>query len=363
MSNRTLQATAKGIELAKRALERKNLTQKALAFEMAIAAWSTVNGFFRGKAIYRSIFIEICHVLDLDWQQIVSPETELEPEPIDPPLDELLVAIERSSARARAALNPYILPPIPREILLSKCLKEIRAGVLENKRRIVPILGAAGYGKSTILGSIYDELHAEQSESDSGWLALARCDDLIESAETFALELGEKISGKRQSIVEIAQQLTAQQNRGFLLIDTLDIVLTKPLVPVLRGILSQLLEIGTTVAFTCRDTDYSNFFEPYHESFAGIRESVSDNCRITPFTSEEVRTAAQEFIKTQPGFSTLESQQSFADKIIALSADSVSLQEIVCHPLLLALLCELFAAEETVPEDLTVSQLYEKYWD
>lgn len=367
MSNRTLQATAEGIELAKRALKRKNLTQKALAFEMAIAAWSTVNGFFRGKGIYRAIFMEICHVLDLDWQQIVSPETEPEPEPepepINPPIDELLVAIERSGARARAALNPYILPPIPRETLLSKCLKEIRAGVFENKRRIVPILGAAGYGKSTILGSIYDELHAEQTESDSGWLALARCDDLIESAETFALELGEKISGKRQSIVEIAQQLTAQQNRGILLIDTLDIVLTKPLVTVLRGILSQLLEIGTTIAFTCRDTDYSNFFEPYHESFAGFRESVSDNCKITPFTSEEVRTAAQEFIKTKPGFNTLASQQSFANQIIALSADSVSLQEIVCHPLLLALLCDLFAAEETVPEDLTVSQLYEKYWD
>ncbi|MEG4170094.1 MULTISPECIES: NACHT domain-containing protein [unclassified Microcoleus] len=363
MSKRTLQATAKGIELAKRALERKNLTQKALAVEMAIAAWSTVNRFFTGKRIYRSIFMEICHVLDLDWQQIVSPETEPEPEPIDPQIDELLVAIERSGARARAALNPYILPPIPRETLLSKCLKEIRAGVFENKRRIVPILGAAGYGKSTILGSIYDELHAEQSESGNGWLALARCDDLIESAETFALELGEKISGKRQSIMEIAQQLTAQQSRGILLIDTLDIVLTKPLVPVLRGILSQLLEMGTTVVFTCRDTDYSNFFEPYHESFAGFRESVSDNCKITPFTGEEVKTAAQEFIKTKPGFSTLESQQSFANKIIALSADSVSLQEIVCHPLLLALLCELFAAEETVPEDLTVSQLYEKYWD
>lgn len=366
MSNRTLQATAEGIKLAKRALGRKKLTQKALAFEMALAAWSTVNRFFTGKAIYRSIFMEICHVLDLDWQQIVSPETEPEPEPIapiDPPIDELLVAIERSGARARAALNPYILPPIPRETLLSKCLKEIRAGVLENKRRIVPILGAAGYGKSTILGSIYDELHAEQSESGNGWLALARCDDLIESAETFALELGEKISGKRQSIVEIARQLTTQQNRGILLIDTLDIVLTKPLVTVLRGILSQLLEIGTTIAFTCRDTDYSNFFEPYHESFAGFRESVSDNCKITPFTSEEVRTAAQEFIKTKPGFNTLASQQSFANQIIALSADSVSLQEIVCHPLLLALLCDLFAAEETVPEDLTVSQLYEKYWD
>ncbi|MEG3861571.1 helix-turn-helix domain-containing protein, partial [Microcoleus sp. herbarium12] len=384
MSNRTLQATPKGIELAKRALERKHLTQKALAVELLIAAWSTINGFFTGKAISRSIFMDICDTLELDWQEIVGLKTEsdtitsavsdesianLISETISttsynlPPSDELFAATERSAARARAALNPYILPPIPRETLLSKCLKEIRAGALENKRRIVPILGAAGYGKSTILGSIYDELHAEQTASDSGWLALARCDDLIESAETFALELGEKISGKRQSIVEVSRQLTTQQNRGILLIDTLDIVLTKPLVTVLRGILSQLLEIGTTVAFTCRDTDYSNFFEPYHESFAGFRESVSDNCKITPFTTEEVRTAAQEFIKTQPGFNTLASQQSFANQIIALSADSVSLQEIVCHPLLLALLCDLFAAEETVPEDLTVSQLYEKYWD
>ncbi|MDB9512478.1 hypothetical protein PN499_14900 [Kamptonema animale CS-326] len=366
MSNRTLQATATGTEIAKKALERNKLTQSDLALELEIA-YSTTNNFFTGKSIYRRIFMEICHHLDLDWQEIVGLEPKSEPEIIDslidPLIDELLVAVERSAARARTALNPYILPPIPRPNLLEKCLKEIRAGVQENKHRVVPILGAAGYGKSTILGSIYDELDSEKIEASNGWLALARCDDLIESAENFALELGEKISGKRQSIVEIAQQLTAQQNRGILLIDTLDIVLTKPLVSVLRGILSQLLEIGTTVAFTCRDTDYSNFFEPYHESFAGFRESVTDNCKITPFTTEEVRIAAQEFIKTQPGFSTLESQQSFADRIIALSADSVSLQEIVRHPLLLALLCDLFAAEETVPEDLTVSQLYEKYWE
>lgn len=46
-----------------------------------------------------------------------------------------------------------------------------------------------------------------------------------------------------------------------------------------------------------------------------------------------------------------------------LSADSVSLQEIVQNPLLLALLCDLFAELGNVPEDLTVSQLYETYWN
>lgn len=205
--------------------------------------------------------------------------------------------VKQNSDRARKALDPYILPPIRRQSLLEKCLKQVRSGIWENKRRVIPILGAAGYGKSTILGTIYDELSGEIAAAQTGWIALIRCDDLIESAETFALEVGEKVSGKRQSIAEVAKQLTAETGRGTIAIDTLDIVLTKPLVPVLRNLLQQLLETGTTVAFTCRDTDYSNFFEPYHESFAGFRESVQDGCRITAFSEGEVREAAAEFVK------------------------------------------------------------------
>lgn len=238
----------------------------------------------------------------------------------------------------------------------------MRSGIWENKRRVIPILGAAGYGKSTILGTIYDELSAETAAAETGWIALIRCDDLIESAETFALEVGEKISGKRQSIAEVAKQLTAERGRGTIAIDTLDIVLTKPLVPVLRNLLQQLLETGTTVAFTCRDTDYSNFFEPYHESFAGFRESVQDGCRITAFSEGEVREAAAKFVKRK-GENLLVDGSAFADRIIALSTDSVSLQEIVRNPLLLALLCDLFTELENVPEDLTVSQLYGEYWN
>ncbi len=137
-----------------------------------------------------------------------------------------------------------------------------------------------------------------------------------------------------------------------------------PLVPVLRTLLSQLLESGTTIVFTCRDQDYSYFFEPYHESFAGFRESVNDGCKIPPFNDDEVKEAAREFVKLKLGVEATRSAQDFADKIIALSADSQSLQEITRNPLLLALLCELFAQEENVvPEDLTVSQLYAKYWD
>ena len=274
---------------------------------------------------------------------------------------ELRATIERNASRVRKALEPYILPTIRRKSLLKKCLKEIRFGI-KDRCRVVPILGAAGYGKSTILGTIYEELHHELVESGTGWVALARCDDLVESASSFARELGEKVSGFPLSIIEIAKRLTEQRASGVLLLDTLDIILTRPLVPILRGILSQLLEVGTTIVFTCRDQDYRNFFEPYHESFAGFSESVYGGCKISEFNDDEVKEATQAFVKFKLGYTTLESRTSFADKIIKLSADSVSLQEIVRNPLLLALLCELFAESENVPEDLTVSQLYEKYW-
>ena len=349
---------------------RNSLTQKALANEIAIASWSTISKFFNSKSVDRPIFIEICKFLGLDWEEIVSPFTDNqeqeEPEQKEDSIsssDELKETVQYNASRARRALDPYILPRIRREALLEKCLKAIRHSLRGEKPKVIPIIGSAGYGKSTILGTIYDELEEERVNSKLGWIALARCDDLIESVETFATELGEKVSGIRESVASIAKNLNQQHGKGVLLLDTLDIVLTKPLVPVLRTLLSQLLESGTTIVFTCRDQDYSYFFEPYHESFAGFRDSVNDGCKIPPFNDDEVREAAREFVIIKLGTQAPHSGEDFADKIIALSADSQSLKEITCNPLLLALLCDLFAQEENVPEDLTVSQLYAKYWD
>jgi transcriptional regulator with XRE-family HTH domain len=76
MPGRSLVSSPEGIKRAKLALQRRHLTQKALADEMAIASWSTINKFFNGKPVDRHIFIEICERLDLDWQDIVSPFLE-----------------------------------------------------------------------------------------------------------------------------------------------------------------------------------------------------------------------------------------------------------------------------------------------
>ena len=96
MSRGTLGASEKGIEIAKTALNRACLTQKALAEELGIAR-STVSKFFNGRNVDRYVFIDtICHRLSLDWNEIVQrPESpkliELKPTQGSPkPQDKLL---------------------------------------------------------------------------------------------------------------------------------------------------------------------------------------------------------------------------------------------------------------------------------
>ncbi|HAG80893.1 MAG TPA: hypothetical protein DCL61_06905 [Cyanobacteria bacterium UBA12227] len=174
MAKRSLQASAQGIKEAKIALDCKNLTQKAITTELQIASWSTVNKFFTGQAVDRRIFIEICEALDLEWDEIAikgksdrplsisdqipnatvaNPNLgDRQPTVDSPNLLEESALVERNATRARSALNPYILPRLRRQSLLEKCLKAIHRGVTDHKQRIIPILGAAGYGKSTLLG-------------------------------------------------------------------------------------------------------------------------------------------------------------------------------------------------------------------
>lgn len=273
------------------------------------------------------------------------------------------LAIDRYARLARSGLEPYILPRISRPVVEGKYIPAILRGLDDGRERVIPIIGPAGYGKSTILGDIYDQLSALQV----GWIALVRCNDLIIdnaklSIEQFSTAIGEGACGTPRSFTQMAQELTAQQGRGVLLMDTVDIILSAQLVPVLRGALIQLLDSHTTVVFTCRDYEYAAFLEPTSDRLAGILESV-DRYQVPAFAPEEIRSATLGFIQTNPEIDLRDQGQAFANSILDLSADNRSLREIVSNPLLLAMLCELFAAEGLVPQDLTVSKLYRRYWE
>jgi hypothetical protein len=171
---------------------------------------------------------------------------------------------------------------------------------------------------------------------------------------------GKSLCGQPQSIIDVVTQLTTTQGRGVLLIDTLDLVINRDFVPAFGLMLRQLLTKGVTVVFTCRDHEYNDFLEPTREKLPGLSQ-YTDRHLVPNFSSAEIRAAAEAFFsQLEPG--NPERGKAFADNILALSADYRPLLDIIQNPLLLALLCDLFAVDGTVPPDLTVSKLYQRYW-
>jgi hypothetical protein len=369
MSSRSLRASETGIQRARQALARRNLIQKSLA-EEGLASWSTINNFFNGKVVLRSIFLEICHRLDLDWEAIaetpsVSDDDDIESPPPpkqddSAPFPPQFSAIQQLSTAYREALTPRILERIPRSVVQDKYLGAIARGTETGLDRVIALIAPAGYGKSTILGHLYDEL----IQSSAGWVGLILCSHLhlpaSPSANDLAISLGQGLSGELDSIVPLTQHLTQTHGRGVLLIDTIDLVINKSFVLAFATLLRQLLNTGTTIVFTCRDHEYNDFLEPTREKLLGVAQSV-DRYTVPEFTTAEIRLAATTFFTHQAPY-TPERGQAFADQILQLSADSRSLHQITQNPLLLALLCDLFAQDGHVPADLTVSKLYKRYW-
>ena len=140
MTGRSLRASPQGIKQAKKTLDNKSLTQKAIAEELEIASWSTVNKFFTGKPVDRKVFIAICEALNLEWEDIVSLKPQLggEEEPrknaeSPHPSDELAV-IQHNASRTRRALEPYILPRIRRDTLLDNNHSSSDAALKRNQK-------------------------------------------------------------------------------------------------------------------------------------------------------------------------------------------------------------------------------------
>ncbi len=73
MPSQSLRASVEGIRQAKRAFSHLGWTQQQLADEIPCTR-QPIGNFFKGKAISRHIFREICFRLELDWEEIALPD-------------------------------------------------------------------------------------------------------------------------------------------------------------------------------------------------------------------------------------------------------------------------------------------------
>lgn len=83
MAKRSLYASSEGTLRARQALARKRLTQQLLAEEVGLKTRQPVGRFLAGKTVDRSVFMEICFQLDLDWQEIAAQIEDAAPEQIE----------------------------------------------------------------------------------------------------------------------------------------------------------------------------------------------------------------------------------------------------------------------------------------
>lgn len=272
-------------------------------------------------------------------------------------LSEMFAAIRRHAERVRESLDPLTLRRISRSEVQEKYLPFLRKSIKDRKSRILAVLGAAGYGKSTILGEIFDVLQTEGIP----WILLVDCGELsLKAGEDLDVALGRAAGSRGEPVTQIASDLTRSRGAGVLMIDTLDLVLHPDLVSAFRRVLSELGEAEVTVVFTCRDHDYDIVLGP-QDRLKQVTNRI-ERSQVPPFRREEIEEAAQVFVDWKVGQAGSLAGRIFAQKILDLSADSRPLRQITESPLLLAMLCDLFSEEMEVPRDLTVSQLYERYW-
>jgi len=279
--------------------------------------------------------------------------------PVAAPDPELPAAVRRVAEAARTTLQPDVLPPLARRSLRATILEPIAVGLTADAPRIVALVGPAGFGKTVLLGQLYDELPAIGAE----WTAIVRGGEVqrvLDAPDRLAVACGLVASGIARSIVELAEEMGRAHGRGAVLVDTLDAVLTPALVPALRDVFEGLVATGTTVVFTCREHEYE-VLEPLSHSFPGLAPRM--HRRTVPLFDypDEVERAALGFLADHPAIDARDGR-GFVDGLLALAADSVPLKEITQNPLLLALLCDLFGEQGFVPPDLTASRLWERYW-
>lgn len=134
---------------------------------------------------------------------------------------------------------------------------------------MIPLIGGAGYGKSTILGTLYDALTA----ANLPWVGMILCSSLrLTPGQSLAIAFGEAVSGRSADLLEIVESLNQTQGKGVLLIDTLDLVISRSFVIEFAELLRSLVDHEVTVVFTCRDYEYNDFLEPTREKLAGLAE-------------------------------------------------------------------------------------------
>lgn len=381
-----LQASPKGIEVARKALKHHSLTQKSLAQKEPKINLNIVNKFFQGKLVEPKHFYEICEKLNLKWSEIViqpsaQPELSLVVRHITTNIDTLVQQV-RQKIRAdivlrcgtmqvldmtqRLGLNDIYVsvniletitgrrqleiadllrsckPPDFNRFGLAKITLERMPGLtaVETYSKIM-VLGKPGVGKTTFLK----------------YLAL-QCilDDFLNNKVPLFITLKNYAEAEEQPslLIYINQLLQSydvtneqvldllKHGKVIILLDGLDEVKQEHSRHVLKEIQDFCQQFNSNqFVITCRIAGREYSFEQFIE----VEVADFDIDQITSFATK--------------WFASVDSVK--ANKFIQKLKENEPLQELATNPLLLTLLCLVFEESADFPSNR--SQLYKEGLD
>ena len=379
MTKQSLQASIEGLKKAHKAFSRTELTQEQLAEEVGCTR-QPIWKFFAGKPVRRQLFREICHRLELDWEEIAVRDSEAEQE-TDTNIDSLVqevreklyLTLQQRCGKMRVLdmshpidlINIYthihILEKIPNKRHL-KIADLWQGGTPENFYRVgltkvtenrvlgleavkrypkLMVLGKPGSGKTTFLKYLTIQCNEGKFQGHlvpifltlKDFAEAESCPSLLEYITDFCATC---------SVNQAQVKQLLQQGRLMLLLDGLDEVTAVDNSRVIKQIrdFSEQFHINQCV-LTCRTAAQEYIFEKFTE----VEVADFDDQQITIFTDKWFK------------YQNLDKADRFRQKL----NKNQPIKELATNPLLLTLLCLVLEERTDFPSNL--SELYKEGLD
>ncbi|MBD1933158.1 MULTISPECIES: NACHT domain-containing protein [Cyanophyceae] len=389
MTARSLQASPKGIQLAKQALIANRWKQTDLIGVVCISR-QPITKFFTGKAVKSEIFVGLCEKLRLDWQEIADLPKDAVPVPsdqnqknsidIDALVQEVRGKIKPSiqedcgTMRVLDMTHPIGLNDIYTNVnilekitgrtrkdiseLLQECnfekfdrfglgrITEKRIPGLDavNKYPKLMILGKPGAGKTTFLKYLAVQCNQDKFQTDRVPIFVTLKDFAETANKPSLLEyINQQFAGcgVGEARVIVSLQDVIECGRGLILLDGLDEVReddNKRVLKEIREFSDQFRD--NHFVMTCRIAAREYTFEKFTE------------VEVADFDSEQIATFATNWFK---------GKAVKPETFIECLTDNERINELATSPLLLTLLC--LAFEESGDFPANRSELYKEGLD